>query len=137
MLARLSTSRRDLGPGRNFVQGSGDQDGCCPLRDRHITDPTSQPPLDVPDPLHAATPGEDDHDGGDTIYMCAAGGHSFVSASRRARFRLRRSRRGHGMLLQNRGCYASWTRRASASSGRKSAPCTAHPGHGLRDGQPR
>ena len=113
MLARLNRLARDqLQPGRDFVKAfKAIRDACYSLRDRYITDPdfAIAPLAPVLDPLHAATGGgEDLHDGGDTIYLCAADEHgNLVSLIQSVSYDFGSGvvAEGTGMLLQNRGCY--------------------------------
>src|SRR4029077_10083109 len=112
-LARLNRlSKRDLEPGREFVEAfKRVRDECYPLRDRYITDPDfATAPLEpFLDPAYVAAAGEGDtHDGGDTIYMCAADEHgNFVSLIQSVSYGFGSGvvAEGTGMLLQNRGCY--------------------------------
>jgi gamma-glutamyltranspeptidase/glutathione hydrolase len=113
MLARLNRlSVDDLEPGSDFVKAfKGIRDACYPLRDRYITDPDfAVAPLEpFLDPLHV-TPGGggDAHDGGDTIYLCAADEHgNLVSLIQSVAFGFGSGivAEGTGMLLQNRGSY--------------------------------
>ena len=113
MLARLNRlSPQELQPGRDFVRAfKAIRDACYPLRDRYITDPDfAIAPLEpFLDPLHAtAGGGGDGHDGGDTIYLCAADEHgNFVSLIQSVAYGFGSGivAEGTGMLLQNRGCY--------------------------------
>ncbi len=113
MLARLNRlSRHDLEAGRDFVTAfKGIRDACYPLRDRYITDPDfAVAPLEpFLDPLHAAPRGgEDDHDGGDTVYICVADEHgNLVSLIQSVAYGFGSGivAEGTGMLLQNRGSY--------------------------------
>jgi gamma-glutamyltranspeptidase/glutathione hydrolase len=113
MLARLNRlSAQDLRPGRDFVVAFKKvRDECYPLRDRYITDPDfAAAPLEpFLDPFHVAARGEGEvHDGGDTIYLCAADEHgNFVSLIQSVAYGFGSGivAEGTGMLLQNRGCY--------------------------------
>jgi gamma-glutamyltranspeptidase len=113
MLARLDLSQsRQLRAGPDFVRAFKEvRDACYPLRDRYITDPDfAVAPLEpFLDPLHAtARGGGDGHDGGDTIYLCAADEHgNLVSLIQSVAYGFGSGivAEGTGMLLQNRGCY--------------------------------
>jgi gamma-glutamyltranspeptidase/glutathione hydrolase len=113
MLARLNRlSDRELEPGVEFVRAfKGVRDACYPLRDQYITDPDfATAPLEpFLDPLHAAVRGGGDaHDGGDTIYLCAADEHgNLVSLIQSVAYGFGSGivAEGTGMLLQNRGSY--------------------------------
>jgi gamma-glutamyltranspeptidase/glutathione hydrolase len=113
MLVRLDRlSGQQLRPGPDFVRTfKGIRDACYPLRDRYITDPDfAAVPLEpFLDPLHAtAGGGGEGHDGGDTIYLCAADEHgNLVSLIQSVAYGFGSGivAEGTGMLLQNRGCY--------------------------------
>jgi gamma-glutamyltranspeptidase/glutathione hydrolase len=113
MLARLNRLSRDqLEPGRDFlIAFKAIRDACYPLRDRYITDPDfATAPLEpFLDPQHAAAGGGGEgHDGGDTIYLCAADEHgNLVSLIQSVAYGFGSGvvAEGTGMLLQNRGCY--------------------------------
>ena len=114
MLARLDrVSPHDLEPGREFVVAfKGIRDACYPLRDRFITDPDfATAPLEpFLDPMHVSVGGGggDSHDGGDTVYLCAADEHgNLVSLIQSVAYGFGSGvvAEGTGMLLQNRGCY--------------------------------
>ena len=113
MLARLDRmSPRDIAPGRDFVVAfKGIRDACYPLRDRYITDPdfASVPLEPFLDPLHVTVGGGGNgHDGGDTVYLCAADEHgNLVSLIQSVAYGFGSGvvAEGTGMLLQNRGCY--------------------------------
>jgi gamma-glutamyltranspeptidase/glutathione hydrolase len=103
MLARLNGMPPDeLQPGREFVAAF--------KRIRYITDPDfSSAPLEAfLDPQHVAAGTSDLHDGGDTVYLCAADEHgSLVSLIQSVAYGFGSGivAEGTGMLLQNRGCY--------------------------------
>ena len=113
MLARLRRlERRTLEPGVEFVTAFKKvRDESYPLRDRYITDPDfSSAPLEpFLDPMHAmADSGGHPHDGGDTIYLCAADERgNLVSLIQSVAYGFGSGivAEGTGMLLQNRGCY--------------------------------
>jgi gamma-glutamyltranspeptidase / glutathione hydrolase len=113
MLARLNRlSSQHLQPGLDFVTAFKKiRDACYPLRDRYITDPDfATAPLEpFLDPLRASVGGGGDgHDGGDTIYLCAADEHgNLVSLIQSVAYGFGSGivAEGTGMLLQNRGCY--------------------------------
>ncbi|TMC73354.1 MAG: gamma-glutamyltransferase [Chloroflexi bacterium] len=113
MLARLNgVSPGDLRPGPGFVTAfKGIRDACYALRDRYITDPdfASVPIEPFLDPLNVpAGGGGDGHDGGDTIYLCAADEHgNLVSLIQSVSYAFGSGivAEGTGMLLQNRGSY--------------------------------
>ena len=115
MLARLrSFDRRALEPGVEFVTAFKKiRDEAYPLRNRFITDPDFSPaPLEpFLDPRHSvADPGGPVHDGGDTVYLCAADEHgNAVSMIQSVAYGFGSGivAEGTGMLLQNRGCYFS------------------------------
>jgi gamma-glutamyltranspeptidase / glutathione hydrolase len=113
MLARLNRLTRDqLQPGRDFVTRFKEiRDACYLLRGRYITDPDfATVPLEpFLDPQHVtAGGGGDGHDGGDTVYLCAADEHgNLVSLIQSVAYGFGSGvvAEGTGMLLQNRGCY--------------------------------
>jgi gamma-glutamyltranspeptidase len=113
MLARLNRlSKQELEPGREFVTAFKQiRDLCYPLRDRYITDPEfATVPLEpFLNPQHAtAGGGGEAHDGGDTVYLCAADEHgNLVSLIQSVSYGFGSGivAEGTGMLLQNRGCY--------------------------------
>jgi gamma-glutamyltranspeptidase len=113
MLARLRRLEgRALEPGIEFVTAFKKiRDASYLLRDRYITDPDfSTAPLEpFLDPMHATVGGGGDaHDGGDTIYLCAADEHgNLVSLIQSVAYGFGSGivAEGTGMLLQNRGCY--------------------------------
>jgi gamma-glutamyltranspeptidase / glutathione hydrolase len=113
MLARLNRLPPDkLQPGPDFVTTfKAVRDACYPLRDRYITDPDfATAPLELfLDPDHAPVGGGGDaHDGGDTIYLCAADEHgNLVSLIQSVAYGFGSGvvAEGTGMLLQNRGSY--------------------------------
>jgi gamma-glutamyltranspeptidase len=113
MLARLrSLESKALVPGVEFVTAFKKiRDASYRLRDRYITDPDFSPaPLEpFLDPMHATVGGGGElHDGGDTIYLCAADEHgNLVSLIQSVAYGFGSGvvAEGTGMLLQNRGCY--------------------------------
>jgi gamma-glutamyltranspeptidase len=112
ILARLSGLTRDeLQPGPEFVATlKRIRDACYPLRDRYITDPefSAAPLAPFLDPEHVAAGTADAHEGGDTIYLCAADEHgNLVSMIQSVAYGFGSGvvAEGTGMLLQNRGCY--------------------------------
>ena len=115
MLARLNRlSKHELQPGPDFIRAfKGIRDQCYPLRGRYITDPDfALAPLEpFLDPSHVTAGGDSaGHEGGDTIYLCAADEHgNLVSLIQSVAFGFGSGvvAEGTGMLLQNRGCYFS------------------------------
>ena len=113
MLARLRRfDRHALEPGVEFVTAFKKiRDETYPLRNLYITDPDfSSAPLEpFLDPMHAiADTGGHLHEGGDTIYLCAADEHgNLVSLIQSVAYGFGSGivAEGTGMLLQNRGCY--------------------------------
>ncbi|MDQ6878684.1 MAG: gamma-glutamyltransferase [Candidatus Dormibacteraeota bacterium] len=113
MLARLDgLSQNELQPGAGFVTAfKAIRDACYPLRDLYISDPdfTTVPLAPFLDPTHATFPGGGEgHDGGDTVYLCAADEHgNLVSLIQSVAYGFGSGvvAEGTGMLLQNRGCY--------------------------------
>jgi len=113
MLARLNRlSKQELEPGHEFVTAFKKiRDACYPLRDRYITDPDfAAAPLEpFLDPLNVtAGTAEVGHDGGDTVYLCAADEHgNLVSLIQSVSYGFGSGivAEGTGILLQNRGCY--------------------------------
>lgn len=113
MLARLRRfDRHALEPGVEFVSAFKQiRDETYPLRNLYITDPDfSSAPLEpFLDPMHAiADTGGHLHEGGDTIYLCAADEHgNLVSLIQSVAYGFGSGivAEGTGMLLQNRGCY--------------------------------
>ena len=114
ILARLNVLTRDeLQPGPEFVAAfKRIRDACYPLRDRYITDPdfSSAPLAPFLDPQHVAAGMSEGHEGGDTIYLCAADEHgNLVSMIQSVAYGFGSGivAEGTGMLLQNRGSYFS------------------------------
>jgi gamma-glutamyltranspeptidase / glutathione hydrolase len=113
MLTRLNRlSKRELEPGPDFVTAFKlIRDSCCALRDRFITDPEFAPTPVEPflDPSHVTASRQGDgHDGGDTVYLCAADEHgNLVSLIQSVSYGFGSGvvAEGTGMLLQNRGSY--------------------------------
>jgi gamma-glutamyltranspeptidase/glutathione hydrolase len=112
MLARLDRlSPEQLEPGVDFVTAfKRIRDECYPLRDRFITDPEfAVAPLEpFLDPRHIAVGSSDAHEGGDTIYLCAADEQgNLVSLIQSVAYGFGSGivAEGTGMLLQNRGAY--------------------------------
>ena len=113
ILARLRRlERKALEPGIEFVTAFKKiRDQSYPLRDRYITDPDfSSAPLEAfLDPMHVTVGGGGDvHEGGDTVYLCAADKHgNLVSLIQSVAYGFGSGvvAEGTGMLLQNRGCY--------------------------------
>ena len=112
LLARLSGLTWDeLQPGAQFVAAfKRIRDACYPLRDRYITDPDFSPAPLAPflDPQHVAAGTGDGHEGGDTVYLCAADEHgNLVSLIQSVAYGFGSGivAEGTGMMLQNRGCY--------------------------------
>jgi gamma-glutamyltranspeptidase len=113
MLARLQRlERQALDPGLEFVAAFKKiRDESYALRNRYITDPDFAPaPLEpFLDPMHTtADAGGHVHDGGDTVYLCAADEHgNLVSLIQSVAYGFGSGivAEGTGMLLQNRGCY--------------------------------
>ena len=113
MLARLNRlTKHDLEPGPEFVIAFKKiRDSCYSLRDRYITDPDfiAAPLEPFLDPSHVtAGGGGDAHDGGDTVYLCAADEHgNLVSLIQSVSYGFGSGivAEGTGILLQNRGCY--------------------------------
>jgi gamma-glutamyltranspeptidase / glutathione hydrolase len=145
MLARLNQlSRHELEPGSHFVHAfKAIRDACYPLRDRYITDPDfAIAPLDpFLDPLYAAARSAGDgHDGGDTIYLCAADEHgNLVSLIQSVAYGFGSGivAEGTGMLLQNRGCYFKLDpAHVNRLEPKKRTMHTLIPAMAARDGQP-
>jgi gamma-glutamyltranspeptidase/glutathione hydrolase len=137
--------RKDLEPGRNFVTAfRAIRDECYPLRDRYITDPdfATIPFEPFLDPLHAAAGGGGDgHDGGDTIYLCAADEHgNLVSMIQSVAYGFGSGvvAEGTGMLLQNRGSYFKLDAgHVNRLEPKKRTMHTLIPAMASRDGRPR
>ncbi len=121
MLARLDRlAPEQLRPGAPFVREfTRIRDACYRLRDRYITDPdfTLVPIEAFLDPEQSSVGGAgtgridaESHDGGDTVYLCAADEHgNLVSLIQSVAYGFGSGivAEGTGMLLQNRGCYFS------------------------------
>ncbi len=112
MLARLDRLSSDqMQQGTDFVNAfKRVRDNCYPLRDQFITDPEfAVAPLEpFLDPGHIAVGSSDAHEGGDTIYLCAADEHgNLVSLIQSVAYGFGSGivAEGTGMLLQNRGAY--------------------------------
>ena len=113
MLARLRRfDRGALEPGAEFIAAFKKiRDETYPLRNRYITDPDFSPaPLEpFLDPTRAVADASGHlHEGGDTIYLCAADEHgNLVSLIQSVAYGFGSGivAEGTGMLLQNRGCY--------------------------------
>ncbi|HEV2034124.1 MAG TPA: gamma-glutamyltransferase [Candidatus Dormibacteraeota bacterium] len=144
MLARLNGLTRDeLQPGAEFVAAfKRIRDACYPLRDRYITDPDfSSAPLEpFLDPQHVAAGTSDLHDGGDTIYVCAADEHgNLVSLIQSVAYGFGSGivAEGTGMLLQNRGCYFKLdAAHVNRLEPKKRTMHTLIPAMAARDGRP-
>jgi gamma-glutamyltranspeptidase / glutathione hydrolase len=144
ILARLNGLRRDeLEPGPGFVKSFKQiRDACYPLRDRYITDPEfSSAPLEpFLDPMHAAVGPGEAHEGGDTIYLCAADEHgNLVSMIQSVAYGFGSGivAEGTGMLLQNRGCYFSLDpNHVNRLEPKKRTMHTLIPAMAARDGRP-
>jgi oxamate amidohydrolase len=149
MLARLDHLTRDqLEPGRDFVTAFKEiRDACYPLRDRYITDPEfATAPLEpFLDPQHATARGGqedsgDGHDGGDTVYLCAADEQgNLVSLIQSVAYGFGSGvvAEGTGMLLQNRGCYFRLDpEHVNKLEPRKRTMHTLIPAMAARDGRP-
>lgn len=112
MLARLNrVPPAQLQPGVGFATiFKRIRDECYPLRDQYITDPEfAVAPLEpFLDPGHVAVGSSDTHEGGDTIYLCAADEYgNLVSLIQSVAYSFGSGivAEGTGMLLQNRGSY--------------------------------
>jgi gamma-glutamyltranspeptidase/glutathione hydrolase len=144
ILARLSgLTREELQPGADFVSAfKSIRDACYPLRDRYITDPDFSPaPLEpFLDPRHVAVGPGDAHEGGDTVYLCAADEHgNLVSMIQSVAYGFGSGivADGTGMLLQNRGCYFSLdATNVNRLEPKKRTMHTLIPAMAAREGQP-
>ena len=145
MLARLNLiSPERLQPGPDFVPVfKGVRDASYALRDRYITDPDfSTAPLEpFLDPAHVPVAGmATPHDGGDTIYLCAADEHgNLVSLIQSVAYGFGSGivAEGTGALLQNRGCYFSLDpKHVNRLEPRKRTMHTLIPAMAARDGRP-
>ena len=145
MLARLNRLTRDqLQPGRDFVTRFKEiRDACYLLRGRYITDPDfATVPLEpFLDPQHVtAGGGGDGHDGGDTVYLCAADEHgNLVSLIQSVAYGFGSGvvAEGTGMLLQNRGCYFKLDQgHVNRLEPKKRTMHTLIPAMASRDGRP-
>ncbi|HEY2598477.1 MAG TPA: gamma-glutamyltransferase [Candidatus Dormibacteraeota bacterium] len=145
MLARLRRfDRRALEPGAEFIKAFKKiRDESYTLRDRYITDPDFSPvPLEpFLNPLHSAVAGGGDvHDGGDTIYLCAADEHgNLVSLIQSVAYGFGSGvvAEGTGMLLQNRGCYFNLDpAHVNRLEPKKRTMHTLIPAMAARDGRP-
>ena len=113
MLARLRRfDRRALQPGLEFVTAFKKiRDESYALRNQYISDPDfSSAPLEpfLNPESTVADVGGHTHDGGDTVYLCAADEHgNLVSMIQSVSYGFGSGivAEGTGMLLQNRGCY--------------------------------
>lgn len=145
MLARLNRlSSHELVAGSDFIADfKGIRDACYPLRDRYITDPDfATAPLEpFLDSTHAAAGGGGGgHDGGDTIYICAAdehGNHVSLIQSVAYGFGSGVVAEGTGMLLQNRGSYFNLDpRHVNRLEPKKRTMHTLIPALAARNGRP-
>jgi gamma-glutamyltranspeptidase/glutathione hydrolase len=145
MLARLRRfDRPALEPGVEFVAAFKKvRDESYALRNRYITDPDfSQAPLEpFLDPMHAvADAGGHLHDGGDTVYLCAADEHgNLVSLIQSVAYGFGSGivAEGTGMLLQNRGCYFKLDpAHVNSLQPKKRTMHTLIPAMAARDGRP-
>lgn len=145
MLARLSRlGPKELQSGPDFVAAFKKiRDASYPLRDRYITDPDffDAPRAPFLDPMHAGVVGGGDvHDGGDTIYLCAADEHgNLVSLIQSVAYGFGSGivAEGTGMLLQNRGCYFKLDpKHVNRLEPKKRTMHTLIPAMAARDGRP-
>jgi len=145
MLARLRRfDRHALEPGVEFVTAFKKiRDEAYPLRDRYITDPdfSSAPLTPFLDPMHStADAGGHLHEGGDTIYLCAADEHgNLVSLIQSVAYGFGSGivAEGTGMLLQNRGCYFKLDpEHVNRLEPKKRTMHTLIPAMAARDGRP-
>ncbi len=153
MLARLNRlAPEQLQPGPPFAREfKRIRDICYPLRDRYITDPDFalapiEPFLDVEQPsvggagARAGGIDAESHDGGDTVYLCAADEHgNLVSLIQSVAYGFGSGvvAEGTGMLLQNRGCYFSLDPgHVNRLEPRKRTMHTLIPAMASRDGRP-
>ena len=144
ILARLNGLTPDeLQPGPEFVAAfKRIRDACYPLRDRYITDPdfSSAPLAPFLDPQHVAAGTGDAHEGGDTIYLCAADEHgTLVSLIQSVAYGFGSGivAEGTGMLLQNRGCYFRLdANHVNRLEPKKRTMHTLIPAMAARDGRP-
>jgi gamma-glutamyltranspeptidase / glutathione hydrolase len=144
LLARLNGLTPDeLQPGPGFVKSfKRIRDACYPLRDRYISDPdfSSAPLQPFLDPMHVAVGMGDGHEGGDTIYLCAADEHgNLVSLIQSVAYGFGSGvvAEGTGMLLQNRGCYFKLdATHVNRLEPKKRTMHTLIPAIATRDGQP-
>lgn len=145
MLARLRRfDRHALEPGVEFVTAFKKiRDETYPLRNRYITDPdfSSAPLAPFLDPMHSiADAGGHLHEGGDTIYLCAADEHgNLVSLIQSVAYGFGSGivAEGTGMLLQNRGCYFKLDpEHVNRLEPKKRTMHTLIPAMAARDGRP-
>jgi Gamma-glutamyltransferase len=145
MLARLQRfDRHALEPGVEFVTAFKKiRDETYPLRNRYITDPdfSSAPLAPFLDPMHSiADAGGHLHEGGDTIYLCAADEHgNLVSLIQSVAYGFGSGivAEGTGMLLQNRGCYFKLDpEHVNRLEPKKRTMHTLIPAMAARDGRP-
>ena len=145
MLARLRRfDRHTLEPGVEFVTAFKKiRDETYPLRNRYITDPdfSSAPLAPFLDPMHSiADAGGHLHEGGDTIYLCAADEHgNLVSLIQSVAYGFGSGivAEGTGMLLQNRGCYFKLDpEHVNRLEPKKRTMHTLIPAMAARDGRP-
>jgi gamma-glutamyltranspeptidase/glutathione hydrolase len=145
MLARLRRfDRHALEPGLEFVAAFKKiRDESYALRNRYITDPDFSPAPHEPflDPMHAtADTGGHLHDGGDTVYLCAADEHgNLVSLIQSVAYGFGSGivAEGTGMLLQNRGCYFKLDpAHVNSLQPKKRTMHTLIPAMAARDGRP-
>jgi gamma-glutamyltranspeptidase/glutathione hydrolase len=112
ILARCNEmSVEELQPGPAFVgRFKRIRDSAYGLRDRYITDPdfATVPVEPFLNPAQVMTGGDRGHDGGDTVYLCAADEHgNLVSLIQSCAYDFGSGivAEGTGMLLHNRGSY--------------------------------
>ena len=145
MLARLRKfDQHALKPTVEFVTAFKKiRDESYALRNKYITDPDfSSAPLEpFLDPTQATThDGERLHDGGDTVYLCAADEHgNLVSLIQSVAYGFGSGvvAEGTGMLLQNRGCYFKLDHaHVNRLEPKKRTMHTLIPAMAARDGRP-
>jgi gamma-glutamyltranspeptidase len=145
MLARLRRfDQQALKPTVEFVTAFKKvRDESYALRNRYITDPDfSSAPLEpFLDATHATTADDERaHDGGDTVYLCAADEHgNLVSLIQSVAYGFGSGvvAEGTGMLLQNRGCYFKLDRaHVNRLEPKKRTMHTLIPAMAARDGRP-